>query len=232
MSTSPSFKQTVRIPLAFVAIMWLVFLVELIPGLDFSTYGINPRTMDGLRGIFTAPFIHGDWGHLANNSLPMLLLGMGIYYFYRPVALRIYIFSILITGLWVWAFARPSFHIGASGVVYSFAAFVFVSGFLRRNFRLIALSLLVVFQYGGMIWGVLPITEGVSWESHLLGGLTGVMLAYYYREIGRVEKKYDWEDEEDEPEFDDWKLPEQRHQEPIYRYIYKVKSEDDTKPKA
>ena len=140
--------------------------------------------------------------------------------------------SILITGLWVWAFARHSFHIGASGVVYSFAAFVFVSGFLRRNFRLIALSLLVVFQYGGMIWGVLPITEGVSWESHLLGGLTGVMLAYYYREIGRVEKKYDWEDEEDEPEFDDWKLPEQRDQEPIYRYIYKVKSEDDTKPKA
>ncbi len=230
MSNPPSFKQTVRIPFAFVAFMWLVFLIEFLLSLDFAKYGINPRTIEGLKGILTAPFIHGDWGHLMNNSLPMLLLGLGIYYFYRKVALRIYLLSILITGLWVWAFARPSFHIGASGVVYSFAAFVLVSGFLRKNFRLIALSLLVVFQYGGMIWGVLPIYGGVSWESHLLGGITGVMLAYYYRKIGRVEKKYDWEDEEEEPEFDDWKLPGQGVQAQTYRYIYKVKTDDETKP--
>jgi membrane associated rhomboid family serine protease len=233
MENSPNLKDIVAIPVLFVVVVWTVFGVEVLLDADFGDYGLYPRSLGGLKGIFTTPFLHSGWEHLVNNSLPMLFLGMGIYYFYRDVAGRIYLFSILITGLWVWAFARPSYHIGASGVVYSFAAFVFVSGLIKRNFRLMALSLLVVFQYGGMIWGVLPIYENVSWESHLLGGITGMMLAIYYRKEGWQADKYDWEEEEDEeePDFDDWKLPQDRqppHQPTItYRYYIKKKEEED-----
>ncbi len=186
---------------AFVLLIILLFLLDLGYGGEFSRYGLLPRDLKGLRGILTSPFIHGSWEHLINNSIPLLALGMAIHYFYREVAWKIYLGSILITGIWVWAFARPVIHIGASGVLYSFASFVFVSGLIRKNYRLFALSMLVVFWYGGMVWGILPIKHGISWESHLMGALTGIILAINYRKIGWSPVKYEWEEEEEDHDY-------------------------------
>ena len=154
----------------------------------------------------------------------MFLLGIAIFYFYREVAWKLYLGAILITGLWVWVFARPSYHIGASGMVYSFASFVFFSGIFRKYYRLIALSLLVVFLYGSMIWGIFPIDYRISWESHLMGGLSGVLLAYFYRKIGPSPKKYDWEDEDEEDEDQDF-FNQIEKEEIVINYTYKPKGD-------
>lgn len=186
---------------SFVALIYFFFFLDLLTKTEFSSYGLIPRGLSGAFGIISSPFIHGSWEHIINNSIPLLVLGMSIHYFYKEVAWKIYLWSILITGIWVWAFARPVIHIGASGVLYSFASFVFISGIIRKNYRLFALSMLVVFWYGGMVWGILPIKHGISWESHLMGALTGVLLAINCRKIGWSPVKYDWEEEEEDADF-------------------------------
>ncbi len=165
---------------------------------DWELYhlGIYPLDIKGLMGIILSPFIHGSFSHLISNSLPLLVLGTALFYFYREVAFRVFILGLLITGLWVWVFARPSYHIGASGVLYSLAAFLFVSGIIRRHPRLMALSMLVAFLYGGMVWGIFPVREHISWESHLMGMISGALLALFYREHGPQRPLYSWEIEE------------------------------------
>lgn len=103
-------------------------------------------------------------------------------------------------GIWVWVGGRSGYHIGASGLVYGLASFLFFSGVIRNDIRLLAISLLVVFLYGSMIWGIFPIFPQVSWESHMLGGISGLVLAIYYRKYGPQKKVYEWELEEEEEE--------------------------------
>jgi membrane associated rhomboid family serine protease len=195
------FIRSLLFPLVFVVIIWLVKAAEMAFNLEFYTWGLFPQTVRGLRGIFLSPFIHGDFSHLISNTFPILLLGSALFYFYRDVAFRVLILSLMITGVWVWVVGRPSFHIGASGIIYSLAAFLFVSGVIRRHPRLMALSLLVVFLYGGMVWGVFPVQERVSWESHLMGLLSGILLAIYFRAHGPQRKKYSWELEGEPDEY-------------------------------
>ncbi len=171
--------------------------MEVLLDLEFHAWGIFPQTVPGLKGIVFAPFIHGSFSHLISNSLPLLVLGSALFYFYRDVAFRVFILGLLITGIWVWIIARPSFHIGASGVLYSIAAFLFVSGIIRSHPRLMALSLLVAFLYGGMVWGIFPIREHISWESHLMGMLSGALLALFFKEHGPQRPLYSWELEEE-----------------------------------
>lgn len=194
------FLRYMIVPIAFVLIMWLVKSVEMFFDYDFYTWGIFPLSLQGLAGIFLSPFIHSDFNHLINNSIPILVLGTTLFYFYREVAKGVLFLSILITGLWVWVFAREAFHIGASGVVYSMATFLFTSGVIRKHPRLMAISLLVVFLYGSMVWGILPIRDRISWESHLMGSISGILLAIYFRKFGPQRKKYLWEIE---PELDE-----------------------------
>ncbi len=193
-------------PLAFVLLIWLVRLFEVISGYSLSPYGIYPRELHGLKGILLSPLLHGSFSHLLSNSLPLIVLGTALFYFYRELAPKIFFLGLLITGLWVWAIARQSFHIGASGVVYSLAAFLFVSGIIRRHPRLMALSLLVAFLYGSMIWGIFPIREHISWESHLMGMLSGILLALFYKGTGPQRPLYSWEveEEEDDGDMPDW----------------------------
>jgi membrane associated rhomboid family serine protease len=183
-------------PVILVAVIWFVKGLQMLFDLSLHQYGIFPMTISGLKGIIFSPFIHGSFSHLFSNSIPLLVLGTALFYFYKAVAFRVIIFSWLITGLWVWVFARSSFHIGASGLIYSLAAFLFVSGILRRHPRLMALSLLVVFLYGGMVWGVFPTQERISWESHLMGMVCGLFLAFFFRRHGPQRKLYTWEVEE------------------------------------
>ncbi|MDX9940878.1 MAG: rhomboid family intramembrane serine protease [Bacteroidales bacterium] len=209
--------RSIVIPVAFVVMMWLVKSIELFFDLDLSRLGIFPLKARGLPGIVLSPFIHGDLKHLVNNSIPILVLGSTLFYFYREVAKNVLLLSILITGLWVWVFAREAWHIGASGVVYSLAAFLFTSGVIRRHPRLMAISLLVTFLYGSLVWGILPIRERVSWESHLMGLISGVLLAYHFRRFGPQRKKYDWELEEEEE--DDEENPQNDFAERVIRSL-------------
>lgn len=193
------------IPALLVIMMWLVKLTEVLLDVRFAGFGIFPRTVNGMAGIVLSPFIHADWKHLSTNSVPLLLLGASLFYFYSKIAPKVLVLMLLFTGLWVWVGARSSFHIGASGWVYALSSFLFVSGLLRRETKSMALSLIVVFLYGGMVWGVIPdfIPEkNISWESHLSGAMAGLLLALYYRNADPQKRKYSWEEEEEDSDFD------------------------------
>ena len=186
------------IPGIFVFIMWLVKIIEVLFEIDLSRFGIYPLTFKGLRGILFSPFIHADFTHLFNNSLPLFFLSIALFYFYSEVALKVFIWTYFLTGLLVWLAGRDAWHIGASGLVYGLASFLFFSGIIRRYLRLIALSLLIVFLYGSMVWGLFPgVYKNVSWESHMLGFFSGVLLAVWYRNQGPQRPVYEWMEEED-----------------------------------
>ena len=187
-------------PLLFLLLIWMVWFVEISLNLDFSRYGLFPRKLSGLKGILFSPLIHANFRHLVDNSIPLLTLMAVIFYFYPSLAFRIFFLTWLMSGIWVWFGGREAYHIGASGLIYGFAAFLFLSGIIRNYIPLLAISLLVVFLYGSLIWGIFPIKEEISWESHLLGSIAGIILAVHYRKFGPQPKKYDWEDEDDEQE--------------------------------
>ena len=190
------------VPCLFVLILWLVKAVDLIFRLDLNQYGLYPLQTKGLPGIITAPFLHADVSHLFANTKPLLILASLLFYFYREIAWWIIILLWIITGAWVWVFARGvEAHIGASGIIYVLASFLFFSGIIRRETGLMVITLLVTFLYGGLIWGIFPHffpKQNISWESHLMGLLAGLILAIYYRKSGPQRKTYEWENEEDE----------------------------------
>lgn len=216
-------KRSIIIPILWVTIMWAVFAWENYFHVSFNSYGIFPRDFIGLRGIFLSPFLHGNLEHIGNNSYPILVLGTAIFYFYRKSAKFVMIYSLLMTGIWVWAMARPSFHIGASGLIYAWGAFLFTSGVLNKNKRMMGLSMLIVFLYGSMVWGVLPLEERVSWESHLFGAIAGIILAFSFRKDGPQKKVYQWEEDEEEYEIEFWNMtPEE------IRAYYRQKGQEKT----
>jgi membrane associated rhomboid family serine protease len=139
------------IPGILVSLMWLVKITEVLMEINLSDLGIYPLTFRGLGGIIFSPFIHADFNHLFNNTLPLFFLGTALFYFYSDVAFRVLAWTYIFTGLFVWLAGREAWHIGASGLVYGLASFLFFSGILRRHLRLIALSLLIVFLYGSMV---------------------------------------------------------------------------------
>jgi membrane associated rhomboid family serine protease len=195
------FFLSIIIPFIVVFLMWLVKITEVLFEADFSGLGIYPLTLRGIPGIFLSPFIHYDFNHLFNNTLPLFLLSVALFYFYSEVALKVFLWTWFLTGILVWFGGREAWHIGASGLVYGIASFLFFSGIIRRYFRLIALSLLVVFLYGEMVWGIFPgIYKNVSWESHMLGFFSGIALAIWYRKEGPQMPVYEWMKEEDKEE--------------------------------
>lgn len=198
MKSNDHFKFSIGVvayPIFFVLLIWLVFWFEVRFGLNFSKYGIYPQTFKGLRGIILSPFIHGDIQHIYHNTIPLFVLSMALFYFYRPIAWRVIVFGIILSGFFTWYIGRPSYHIGASGLIYVLVSFVFFKGVLAKHYRLIALSLLVVFLYGSMIWGTLPIEEGISWEGHMGGLISGLLFALIFRKHVAKPKKYIWEQE-------------------------------------
>lgn len=186
------------IPVLFISLMWLAEAAELLFETDLHRLGIFPLSAKGLPGIILSPFIHDGFRHLVNNSLPLFFLSLALFYLYSEVALRVFLITWISSGTLVWIAGREAWHIGASGIVYGLASFLFFSGIIRRYFRLVALSLLIVFLYGSMVWGIFPGTyRDVSWESHMLGFISGVILAIWYREEGPQAPRYEWMDEEE-----------------------------------
>jgi membrane associated rhomboid family serine protease len=192
---------SIIIPGTVVFIMWLVKIVEQLFGFELSFLGIYPLKVEGLSGILLSPFLHYDYKHLLSNSIPVLVLGTGIFYFYSEVALKVTFWIYLLTGFSVWLAGRDAWHIGASGLVYGFASFLFFSGIIRKYFRLVALSLLVVFLYGSMVWGMIPdFYQNVSWESHMMGFVSGIIMAIWFRNKGPRQPVYEWMLEEEDEE--------------------------------
>ncbi len=185
-----------RIAAGFVALLWLIFALEVALDIDPALSGIRPRRWDGLPGIVFAPLVHASFAHLVSNTLPLLVLGTALLFLYPRSALRAVPTIYLGTGIAVWVFGRDSVHFGASGLVYGFVAFVLVAGLLRRDRRAVAASLLVFFMYGSLAWGLSPTQEGVSWETHLAATVIGLVLAIALRRLDVApRKRYTWEGE-------------------------------------
>ncbi len=218
---------SILFPVILVSILWLIKLVEFQFDLSLVSYGILPRSFTGLFGILFSPLIHGDWTHLINNSIPLLILGATLYYFYQPLAFKIFFYSWFLAGLYTWISARGAYHIGASGLVYALFGFLLVSGFIRRSTRLISISFLTAFLYGSLIWGILPWDQTVSWEGHFWGLLVGIVLAFYFRKEGPQRKLYSWdlEEEVEDEESIDWQVTEQNNKD--IKVIYHFKPNED-----
>ena len=194
---------TLAVPLYFVLSLWVVYWFEVRNDYNFNSFGILPRSIVGLRGIVFSPFIHGDIKHLYHNSAPLFVLLFSLLYFYRGIAWKVFIYGTICTGLLTWLFARKSYHIGASGVIYLLFSFIFFSGIIRKHYRLIAMSLVVIFLYGGMIWFIIPTEDRISWEGHLSGFLIGLLFAFLYRKKGIIKEQYQFSETEFDLLFDE-----------------------------
>ena len=185
-----------RLSAGFVALLWLVHLMNWGLDLDPRPFGLEPREWPGLVGIVTAPLVHSDFAHLVANSVPLAAVGAVMLFLYPHSTLRVLPAVYLGTGAVVWLFGRDSVHLGASGLVYGLVSYVFFAGLLRRDRRAIAASLLVAFTYGTLAWGVLPVDPRVSWETHLAAGVIGLLMALVLRRLDvPPRKRYTWEDE-------------------------------------
>jgi membrane associated rhomboid family serine protease len=196
-------KSIFIIPIVYVVSIWFIYWIEIQFGLNFNKFGVYPRTIEGFRGVFLTHFIHSNTNHVFNNSIPLFVLLSSLFYFYKDIAYKVLFFGGFLTGCLTWCIARDSYHIGASGIVYLLFSFVFFSGMIRKHFRLVALSLVIIFSYGSMIWYVLPIKEGMSWEGHLSGFLIGFILAIIYKNRGIVKEQHQFTKTEFDSLFDE-----------------------------
>lgn len=201
------FFGSLVIPLFIIMIMWLTKLTEVCFDIDLGRWGLVPHTVKGLVGILTMPFLHGGWEHLLANTVPILVLGTALFYFYPSLSFRVLLITYLASGVLTWCIGSPtSTHIGASALVYGLNLFLIVSGFIRGNRSLIVISLIMVFLYGSFLWGMIPslaIPQNISWEGHLAGALIGVMLAIIYRKEGPQKDEHHWDDDDDEKDDDE-----------------------------
>ena len=189
--------------LVFVSLVWLSFLVDHAGLFDsFSQWGIRPGTVSGLKGIIFSPFIHASFNHLISNTLPLLILIWFLFYFYNKIALSVFLLLWLLSGVTTWLIGRGSVHVGASGLVFAILFFLFFSGLFRKYIPLVAVSMIVAFIYGSTVWSIFPVTElvdpSISWEGHLSGAISGLLLAIIFRKQGPQKPPVVWDDETDE----------------------------------
>jgi membrane associated rhomboid family serine protease len=201
-TTYPDASRWLLIPFFAVLTIWVVYYLEISWGVNFNTHGIYPQRLSGLQGVVFSPFIHGSLDHLYNNSFPLLILLAALIYFFPRQAWQVILWGILTSGLLTWLIGRPSYHIGASGLIYVLASFIFFKGIRSGHYRWVALSLGVVFVYGSMLWYVLPVKEGISWEGHLSGLLSGLALSWILPNRMPTPPKYAWEAEDYKEEED------------------------------
>lgn len=233
-------KKIARIALVIsftlIFFMWLIHAANLWLELDLYKFGIYPLEPKNLIGIIAAPFIHSteDFGHILNNSVPAFVLTWLLFYHYRTIATQVIILLFVLTGLSMWLLARESYHIGMSGIIYGLTSFLVISGFFRKNMRVAAVSLFVIFLYGSLVWGIFPTSARISWEGHALGFFSGIILAVVYKNKGPQPQKMHYEIEEElgiESEDEYWKIEEEKSEEPTQKsvqinYEYKEKQQN------
>jgi membrane associated rhomboid family serine protease len=168
----------------FLLLIWGVYAINETYALNWRRWGNHPREWEHWTGVFTYPFLHGDLEHIWNNTATFFTLNGLLFYFYRSIAARTWILLYLLSGVGLWIFAKGGNHIGASGINYALAAFLFTSGVVRKSQLLLRVTLLVAFLYGGMVWWMLPIDEHISWEGHIAGAVSGLLMAVVFRNKG------------------------------------------------
>ena len=206
-------KKTLVIPVLLLIPMWIIFLFQ-INGYETSgCYGVIPRTFVGLKGILFSPLFHSGWKHILSNTFPLAFLSFLALLLYDRLAYYVIFFGWIISGILLWIIGNPPFlddyvscHIGASTIVYLLASFIFFSGVIRKERGLMAVSLIIIVLYGGMIWGMVPQeilpqlksevgNNSISWEGHLSGFITGAFFAYLFRKIGPQKEVPKWDQE-------------------------------------
>lgn len=201
-------KKRMRIALIptvlFLILLWLILIIDVSLDLPVYKLGVYPLSWKGLPGIFLSPFIHSTVKHLFSNTLPLLVLMWCLFYFYHEIAYKTFFFLWFLSGFITWIIARESWHIGASGIVYSLSFFLFFSGIFRKHIPLIAISLVVAFLYGSNVWNMFPwsmyIDVKVSWEGHLSGAISGFIVAILFRNFGPQKPLKEWYEAENELE--------------------------------
>ena len=196
------FKTYFKIPTLFLLSLILGFFIQLFSVSFFQVFALFPRNIQHIPGIFGMVFLHSNLMHLLSNLLPLTICLYGIYFFYNPIATKILLTNWLITGLFIWLLARPSFHIGASGLVYALIFFILISGLIRRNKQLLVFAFINLTLQSGLIWGMVPQDNQISWESHLIGGIVGSALAILFRKEGpqRDQNHFSKDEETDDGE--------------------------------
>jgi membrane associated rhomboid family serine protease len=170
-------------PIIFVGVLFLFHIVRWV-WVDIPVLGVIPRQKSGILGLFFYPFYHGSWEHLFSNAVPLLFLGTILWLYYQKLALKVVLWIYLGSGFWLWTFGREAMHIGASGIVYGLFSFLTLSGLIRQFKPLIAISLLIIFIYGSIIWGIFPLEKTISWEGHLMGLIWGFILSIFFQSEG------------------------------------------------
>jgi membrane associated rhomboid family serine protease len=194
----------------FLSMMWGCFLAEEFLNIHLKNYGMHPRSLEGIAGIFTMTFLHADWKHIAQNSLGLLVMNSMLFYFYRNISFKVILILIFGSGALLWFIGRASNHIGASMLIYGEWAFLLVSGIIRKHPNLRGVALLVALYYGSLIWYIFPVDQKISWEGHLSGFLIGLVCAFALRKQGPPDKVYQYQLEPELPDDENayWKIPD------------------------
>jgi len=227
--------RSAMLPLLFLLLCFLVFGYESAFEVSLHQYGLKPRDFKGLRGVLFMPFLHGDLEHLLNNSFGVLVLGTLLFLGYKEIALQVFLMIFFLSGLWTWTLAFGGTHIGASAGIYGLFSFLALSGLLRKDVRLMAITFLVIFAHQGMVWGIFPTKPGISWEGHLSGFLAGIVLAIYYKKEGPQPKRIILNDDDsfNEMRFGKYYWDEQKRkeeegiQQQEIKIIYHIKKEGE-----
>lgn len=191
------FKTQFIWPIVYLFLVVIMYIVQVyVPGVE-TTLALYPRHFKYILGVFTTVFLHANVSHLSSNVLPLAAGLFCLFYFYKTIAKQVLFFSHFLSGLLIWLLARPSFHIGASGLVYALVFFILISALVRKNKQLMVVAFIILVFQNGLIWGVFPQDNQVSWESHLLGALVGILLAVLYRNKGpQNDNEKHWNEEE------------------------------------
>lgn len=182
------FKLDLLWPLIIIIPLFIIHITALLSDFNLTQFGIFPRHIKGLHGVFFSPFIHGDWQHLIANSFSFWVLLFFLIHFYRKIAFRSIVVIFIISQILLWCFGRESWHIGLSGIVYGLAFEICFLGVFSKKINLSAISLIVVFLYGSFIWGMTPVNPEISWEGHLFGAFSGILLSIIFKKQYRVIK--------------------------------------------
>lgn len=173
----PAWLYPYAVVVAVVAIMWAVEIVDLVPGTNLDRFGIQPRTLVGLRGVVFAPFLHNGLAHLIGNTIPLLVLGFVIAASGTERFLEVTAIVMAVGGLGTWLTgASGSLHIGASGLVFGYLTYLLARAVFEKKVVYLFGGAIVLFLYGGVLWGLVP-KPGVSWQGHLFGAVGGVVAA-------------------------------------------------------
>ena len=167
-------KESLKIVLFFIIMIWLVEIVNIFMGHSLYSYGILPREIDGLKGIILHPFIHGSLQHIISNSIPLLVLGFFVAAEGRGTFIKATFLILVLGGFFLWLLGRSSYHVGASLLIFGYFGFVITRAFYKQTLTSILIALVTIFLYGGLVYGLVPVNNQISWEGHLFGLIAGI----------------------------------------------------------